>query len=125
MVHVIYSYFIIAALVVGYATGDQFDARGWVYKLLAGIAWLPLVLWAILRWVWDKAIRYDPIYFALVRLFNYNPIKELEPEQRDNLIEATQSKFVPRWEKSRTGRHCIKGFEKLKKLNGYADGIKH
>ncbi len=125
MVHVIYSYFIVAALFTGYATGDQFDNRERFYKWVAGIAWLPLILWGSLQWLWEKALKYDPVCFALIRLFSYNPFKGMEPEYLEQAFAVLQDKFVPKWEKTRVGRHCIKGFEKLKKLNGYVDKTQH
>jgi hypothetical protein len=117
MIHIIYAYYIIAGILMGYKIGDAFNENHILIKILSAIFWLPELLLNIinlsLKYVWNK----DIVLLTAARLFNYNVYKG--NKNVNDILKTLNERMIPKWQKTMYGRYCIKGFRHLEKLNNY------
>lgn len=114
MIHIIYSYFIIVGMVLGYYIGDQFNMTHLLLKLVQAVLWLPHLLYEILKIPLTRLWDLDFIQIGLVHM-GFNRITNIDEAQ--NIIAQLEKQMVPIWTKWKTGRYYISGLEKLKKMN--------
>ena len=115
MTHAIYFYLLISAILFGYRLGDQFNKQSLIKNMIYSVLWTLHLAYCIGCAIVEIILSYDIVVLTLTLLFGYNPYKNNESKKA--ILEYVGGKHIPRWQKTRTGRYKIRGFEKLKKLN--------
>lgn len=114
MIHLIYVYFLVASILVGYQFGDQFNHDNPLWRVVRSVIWLPELLFSVIKVPFVKLWNLDVIQLGRVHL-GFNIWKDHERVQE--MLPALEKQMYPVWNKWRTGRYFISAVEKLKKMN--------